>query len=244
MTPDDIQGHWIRTWIKAPGFEDHSTRVDWMQSGVTYADVRIPAERPDLSSARCLADLSAADLLLLSKAEGFAGTVRLDGNHCTWDRDINWHGAPTGTDIGAITFDDQNRMIETGVEADYTELWETPGAVDARARTFGTQPVTGYVVSVASAFVLGIGTRGQAATQPILDVLQAGTVPNTIPHLFAGVHAFGHWDGNRAIAIRATNPFCEGKAILTLADTAVIWHETGFDGGTRDHEMPVHGIAS
>ena len=123
ITQADIQGHWVRNWIKAPGFEDHSTRVHWMQAGGLYADIRIPADRPDLSGASSLSALSPDHLLSLGQAEGFAGHVTLDGDHCTWEREINFHGTPDSLDVGAIHFDAQGSMIETGVHADYSELW-------------------------------------------------------------------------------------------------------------------------
>ena len=80
IRPGDVQGHWVRTWIKAPGFEDHTTRVHWMQAGLDYADVRIPLERPDTRSAACLADLPAAVLRDLARAEGFSGHVTLEAD--------------------------------------------------------------------------------------------------------------------------------------------------------------------
>ena len=38
----DVQAHWRRLWIRAPGFEDADTRVHWMQCGALYADIRVP----------------------------------------------------------------------------------------------------------------------------------------------------------------------------------------------------------
>ena len=129
ISPADIQGHWVRQWIKAPGFEDHTTRVHWKQVGLNYADLRIPRARPDLTGAAALSDLPAAALLDLAQAEGFAGQVTLSGDHCTWHREINWHGPSEAQDVGAIRFDDDGQMIETGVHADYAELWQpNPGA--------------------------------------------------------------------------------------------------------------------
>lgn len=242
MKLEDIQGHWSRTWIKAPGFEDHTTRVDWMQSGEIYADVRVPLERPNIASKAALSELSADELLLLARAEGFAGSVSLEGKKCTWHRDINWHGQPEGNDIGAISFDAEGRMIEAGVEADYTELWETAGTNQTDAMTFGDDAITGYLVTVGEAFVLGIGQRGAPATGPIIQALQAGEVPPDVGELFANAHAFGVWEGTQAIAQRATNPFYEGHIILSKNADSVTWHSISFNGTKKDHTfLPATG---
>lgn len=157
----DVQGHWVRHWIKAPGAKDHTTRVHWIQAGHAYADVRIPADRPDLSGASSLSDLSAQQLAALARAEGFAGRITLDGAVCTWARDINWHGTPDAADIGHISFDAQGRMIEAGVEADYTELWERAEAPPPTARHYRNGGDRAFIVSAGNRFVIGIGRPGR-----------------------------------------------------------------------------------
>ena len=124
ITTDDIQGHWQRLWLEAPGFKDKTTRVHWMQAGDIYADVRVPLERPDVSGLNSLADLPARDLHILAQAEGFAGHTKVENSVCTWERTINWHGATDAIDAGELSFDTAGRLIEAGVHANYTELWE------------------------------------------------------------------------------------------------------------------------
>ncbi|MDF1728619.1 MAG: hypothetical protein P1U53_12810, partial [Sulfitobacter sp.] len=106
ITQGDLQGHWRRDWIKAPGFEDHTTRVHWLQAGALFADLRIPLERPDISGHAALADLSSAALRRLMQAEGFAGHITVDKSKCTWHREINWHGVPGQADVGLMSFDE------------------------------------------------------------------------------------------------------------------------------------------
>lgn len=232
-----LQGHWVRHWIKAPGFEDHKTRVHWMQVGMAYADVRIPHERPSVSTHRCLADLSARDLAVLAQAEGFAGDIALEGSHCTWHRRINWHGHPDAPDVGDIRFDAEGRMIEAGVLAEYTELWERTGAGAPRALRFCGGRYEGYLMSLGKTCVLGIGRPDKPTTKPLVAALQTGEVPHDIATLFDGVHAIGHWSGNAAIADLATQPFAEGQRIVTTRDEGVTWHRIAFDGQTSDFEM-------
>ena len=240
----DIQGHWVRHWIKAPGFEDHRTRVHWMQVGPDYADVRVPLDRPDLSGTAALSDLPAQVLCDLAKAEGFAGHVTLDGRLCTWHREINWHGEPEGLDVGEISFDPQGRMIETGVHAEYTELWARRDAPAAQAIRFKGGGYSGHLVCVGDRFVLGIGTVDKPSSKPLVSALQSGTIPQGIERLFDGIHAMGRWSDGTAIAEISTHPFCDGKVVATLKDAFVIWHRTAFDGTTSEIDMRVETVVA
>lgn len=243
ITVDQIQGHWIRRWIKAPGFEDHTTRVDWMQCGLTYADVRIPAKRPSLAGFAALAEMPAPALQQLCRAEGFAGTVTLDGDHCTWERAINWHGKPKDTDIGHIAFDAQGRMIETGVEADYTELWDHRRAPDMLAVQLTGDGYVGNLVVVGDRFLLGIDTPNRPATGPVLVALAKGEVPADTALLFDRIYATGLWRDGVAVAERATQPFMEGMSILSLGPEAARWTQIDFRGHRSEITLKAHLVA-
>lgn len=248
ISTQDIQGHWVRDWIKAPTpdhpeFEDTTTRVHWMQAGDVFADVRVPLDRPDLSGAECLADLSAEALLALAQAEGFAGHVTLAGDQCTWHREINWHGPPQAPDVGAISFDAQGRMIEAGVLAEYTELWVQTAEVLLKAMRFSGHGYTGVLVLYGDQGVFGIDQGGKAAFQPEVEALQAGTVPKGIARLFDGLFALCHIEGGqdsgRAVATLATHPFAEGRPVLSLHKDHVRWHRIGFDGAGTELDLRI-----
>lgn len=242
ITPRDVQGHWVRDWIKAPGFEDHTTRVHWMQAGLDYADMRIPLDRPDLGTAHCLADLKASSLHALAQAEGFAGHVTLDGDTCTWHREVNWHGTPDAPDVGAISFDAQGRMIEAGVLAEYTELWEQHATGATTARRFGDGTYSGLLVTAGDVGVLGIGRQAKPTSKPILDALKTGHTPDDAHLLFDGIYALCQISAGAVTATLATNPFVEGTTILTCdADTAT-WHQTGFDGMKTEHRLQIETV--
>lgn len=230
ITQDQIQGHWIRDWIKTPGFEDHTTQVHWMQCGAVYADVRIPLDRPDLKGIASLSHAAPNVLAGLLLAEGFAGTVTLDGDHCTWQRAINWHGEPDGTDIGHIAFDDQGRMIESGVEANYTELWDHEDAPDKLAFQLQGEGCDGTLVVVGDQFVLAIDTPGRPATAPVVAGLKAGHKPADVALQFDCIYATGEWVAGQAHARIATQPKSEGQVILTLDKDRAFWHRTDFHG--------------
>lgn len=231
---EDIQGHWTRDWIKASGFEDHTTRVHWAQVGLDYADVRIPLERPDLSNAGALAALSTGDLIKLAQAEGFAGHVTLKGTRCTWHREVNLHGKPDVPDVGLISFDSQGRLVEKGVHSEYTELWERHVGDAPRSIRFCNDEYQGLLVTVGETPVIGIGRPHKASTKPLIEALGEGHVPEGVSDLFDGLHVLGHWSDHSVVADLATQPFCESLPVLTLHDTTVVWHRIGFDGTRSD----------
>lgn len=244
ITLDHLQGHWIRGWLKAPGFEDHTTRVHWMQCGLAYADVRIPAERPDTSGVACLADLPAEALAQLAGSEGFAGTVMLEGAHCTWQRDINWHGTPEATDIGHIAFDAQGKMIETGVKADYTELWDNENP-DARcAYALSGAGYSGMLVIIGTRCVLALDTRGRKATKSVVRQLQNATIPPETAQLFDRIYALGTVRDGAVQADLATQPKSEGGVVLTLRAGRATWHRTDFYGSRKDVSLRVESLPS
>jgi len=221
ITRDDLQGHWRRDWIKAPGFADHTTRVHWMQAGELYVDMRIPEERPDLSAFDCLADVPRDLLSPLAEAEGFAGTINVADNRCTWRREINWQGVPEVDDIGLMSFQDEG-LIEDGVLAEYRELWQAEPVTPLRGHRISFGGMTGILVENDAVFLVGIGP----APAPITD----------FDVQFASTYAFGHWNGVDGIATLSTNPFCEGQTVLRR-DQGFTWHAPSFDGATPDSRL-------
>ncbi|MEM6303447.1 MAG: hypothetical protein AAF744_01930 [Pseudomonadota bacterium] len=242
ITFETLQGHWERQWIKAPGFEDHTTRVHWMQVGALFADVRIPQDRPDVSEAASLSALPAPVLYQLSQAEGFAGHVTLLADTCTWHREVNFHGIPEEKDVGRISFDPQGNMIEAGVHAEYTELWTHHRAPQSICLRLSGEGFEGVFAAVGETFVLGLDRPGKPSTASLRAGLEAGEVTGATPTLFEGIYATGRWQGDEATAYLATNPFCEGRVIFSKRDEYAIWHGLAFDGTRTDvalHAEPV-----
>lgn len=217
----DLQGHWRRAWLKAPGVVDHDTSVHWMQVGAVYADIRIPAGRPEIRGAGALADLGNATLLKLLKAEGFAGEITLDADICTWHRQINWHGAPEAVDAGRMRLDAWSELVEHGVHAEYSELWHRGGDSPAFARRFGDEPRAGFLVSVGNRFVFGIGPRQLGEPGAARTALESGKRTRALEAMFEGGFVFGRWKGDVGEACLATNPLWEGQTVLKLDKHAV-----------------------
>jgi hypothetical protein len=220
ITTTDLQGHWRRDWIKAPDFEDTTTRVHWLQAGALFADLRVPADLPALHGG-CLADLDEATLQSLLRVEGFAGEITVKDGQCTWHRAINWQGALSRPDVGAM-WCDGDVLIEDGVHADYREGWLAEPTAPLRGHPIAWGDMTGVLVENDDRFLLGIGPAP-------MDRSPRDT--------FASFYALGTWDGAHGIADLATDPFAMGKPVLDRAQGSFVWHAPLFTGGTAPRPL-------
>ncbi|WP_310448335.1 hypothetical protein [Thiobacillus sp.] len=121
--PNAYLGVWKRTLLETAGARDERSQVFWLQTPRWHADLRIPAGRPDFSGVTCLAECDDAQLAWLATQQGFCGVTQVDGDDCTWHRQLDFQPANGRRDIGRMVFDGE-RVIETGVDADYREIWE------------------------------------------------------------------------------------------------------------------------
>jgi hypothetical protein len=230
ITQMHLQGHWSRDSIKAPGFEDTTTRVHWLQAGVLFGDLRIPLKRPNVTGLSCLADLDAPALRVLMDSEGFAGHITVEDSKCTWHRMINWHGVPGQSDIGLMSFDDGGGLIEDGVLAEYRELWQAMPQPFLRSTKVNCSAMSGVLIENNAVFLLGIGPIPSGTTQDLTAALESGTVQVPALHQhFSSAYVLGKWDGAHGIAELSTNPFYEGHVALERCDS-LIWHSLAFDG--------------
>lgn len=108
----DVQGLWRRLSIVTPDFEDRETVVYWCQANEHHVDLRVP---PGLHAP--------PDPAVHAACEGFAGTTEVDDGVCTWTRAINLQGPVAGPDVGRLHWRGSH-LIETGVHAEYEEVWE------------------------------------------------------------------------------------------------------------------------
>jgi hypothetical protein len=239
ITQDHLQGHWQRDWIKAPGFEDDTTRVHWLQAGALFADLRIPLLRPEISGLSCLAELDPPSLRLLMVSEGFAGHITVKDGNCTWHRKINWHGVPGQADIGAMSFDDSGGLIEDGVQADYRELWQAVPQTALRGATVSSGALSGVLIENDEVFLLGIGPIPSGTSTDLIAAFDGGTADHSaLQQHFSSAYVLGRWDGPLGIAQLSTNPFYEGQVTLERQNE-LVWHSLAFDGQRKAMRLEV-----
>ena len=122
--PTAYWGLWRRHLLVRPdGSEDRDSLVLWLQTPGHHADLRIPADRPDLTAAGGLDDLDLPELAALARQEGFAGWQQHRGDALAWRRVVDF--APTGgpPDEGRMIAAGPDRFTEVGLHADYSEDW-------------------------------------------------------------------------------------------------------------------------
>jgi hypothetical protein len=129
IAADDLIGAWTRLSITWPdGGHDDQTFVLWLQAATAFADIRIGVD---------------------GAAEGFAGTISLVGDVCSWHREIDL--APTGSaDVGHLAWTGPDRMLERGSLSPYVEDWLR---APHRAPTMVLRADDGIVVRVGRDFL-------------------------------------------------------------------------------------------
>ena len=235
----DLEGCWRRLWLRAPGLEDRETRVLWRQGARDFVDLRIPADLPDMGGAASLAELDAAALSALARCEGFAGTTEVEDGVCVWTREINFRGPQTGPDVGALEMAAEG-LIETGVHADYSELWTLAEAGPVETRTL--RDAAGRLLVLAAGpegFSLGRADPAAASGTALADALAAALAANdrsALRALFAQEFCCGAFDGDVARIDASTDPTRIGVAAFLRGDlgrAAPRLVEKGFDGAER-----------
>ena len=214
----DFTGHWRRDWLEASGRRDDTTAVHWLQTPDGYVDLRVPAGLKRLAGS-APADLPAEDLALLMTAEGFAGTIAVDGGVCTWTRAIDWHGASEAADVGRMSWDEDGALIETGVEANYAERWlrQSDSGLGSRVLTDG--PWRLQLAWSDEALAMGVEEPGAPASAPLREALGRGERPlAAIERQFRGEFTLARWDSDRAVATLSTHPMRAGAVVLRRAD--------------------------
>ncbi|MEX0308891.1 MAG: hypothetical protein AB3N17_01465, partial [Tateyamaria sp.] len=172
----------------------------------------------------------ALDALL--QAEGFAGSIVFAQAHCTWRREINWHGVPQAEDVGFMSFDGDT-LYEDGVLAEYREKWSPEPTAPNRGSRIKSGAMAGVLIDTDELFLFGIGAEPTHHVDPSLGDRLA------VAAHFASTYCLGRWTGDQGIALLSTNPFCEGQVVLTRAETWV-WHAMSFDGVTDPQPLTLH----
>jgi hypothetical protein len=151
-------GLWRREALILPdGSEDRTTQVFWLQGQSWFVDIRLPADRPAGIGRQGFADYTDAELIELGRMQGFAGIFEVEGALCRWHRHLDFQPPGGMPDEGNCTWLGPDRLLETGIHADYQEIWQrepAPGAETAAFRLAGD--TSGLLVLVGDVFALAL----------------------------------------------------------------------------------------
>ena len=150
--PDRYRGVWVRTLLTTPTSRDETSFVRWLQTSRWHADLRIPlAARPDE----------------LALQQGFCGVTTVDPSEgaevCRWHRRLDFQPPGPQPDAGHIVFEGTERLIETGVHADYLEVWQRlPGSTGRFAVLEAISGELPSMLMVSGEFAMRVRPRSEA----------------------------------------------------------------------------------
>jgi len=204
-----------RSITYANGAEDASTRVIWIQTHGLTGDLRVPAERPDVSHRAGLAECSLEELAALAHAEGgIADTGWADGR-MDWS---NWAAVqpydkwPEPGELRRVG----GCLMEFAPSGVYVEDWRLqPGSagplIGLRLLEEAGAPRDGGLVIAGDHAILALGRTADLPTDaPLPAQVLAGVDPGA---LFGAEARYAVNDGDRYVTRLATNPFLEGQAL-------------------------------
>ncbi len=220
--PDHYRGVWVRTLLTTPSSRDDTTFVRWLQTSRWHADLRVPlAARPD-------------DLAL---QQGFCGVTTVEVNDgaevCRWHRRLDFQPPGPHPDAGRIDFDGSERLIETGVHADYLEVWERlPGSTGRFAMLEAADSTAPSMLLVSGEFAMRVRPRraawpGDTTTADTLrDLVRRH--PEAAPALLDFEISFGRLAQGRLSIEQSSLPALEGSdeacRIERVSDDAAVMH--------------------
>ena len=246
--PDAYLGVWRRTLLETPALRDTRSRVWWLQTPRWHADLRIPAERPDFSGVGALSECSDAQLDWLATQQGFCGVTQVDGDRCIWHRQMDFQPADGSRDIGRMSFDGE-RVTETGVEADYLEIWERlpcsqggSAALELVTERGKLPPRPTWLLITGEFFIYVRGRThtlpANAHRRPVADL--AGGIAGVQParaHLLGWLDmeiSLGYLNGAAPGTIRhSTLPFREGQRLIRPGTLQRRGHQVAVEGDSE-----------
>jgi len=218
----DLGGLWRRSLIAWPdGRRETTTEVFWLQGPSLYADLRVPAGRPDWASVKCLRDLDRTMLRFMATQEGFFGRLDVADSIGDWQRVFDIRPDNGLGDRGALAFEG-NILVERGIEAPYIEHWSRAHGGEAMALMLATDGGTpGCLVAVGDSFIYARGREialplGAAFSQMVADADSLRAAQD----LFDCEISFGRRRGEDWRIERSSHCFREGAALAPVFDEA------------------------
>lgn len=250
----DTRGLWRRRWLRTPDTEDNTTCVLWMQGEQLHVDMRLPAAAMELRQAPSLSALSAEQLRLLARAEGFAGKTNVSNSVCTWTRRINFQGPLKGIDTGRLEQTPEG-LLEIGIHDPYEELWQHVDTAIPQARLMtNSQGQTLVILWTATRFAMGRGwherTIHSRSLPEHVDYALGCCNHGVLARAFDQEFCFGRIEDEQGIIEYSTQPMrCETHAFDATPLFAKASHLrvciSDFFGDNReeDYRVAMHKVA-
>ena len=244
--PDAYRGVWQRSLLQTPQGCDSGSLVYWLQTSRWHADLRLPADRPDFSAVSCLEDCDDVQLAWLASQQGFCGVTQVDGDVCTWHRRMDFQPANGKRDIGRMAFDGE-RAVESGIEADYLEVWQrlpqsrgASAALQLMVESGKLPPRPVWLFVAGDCFILVRGRPRPLPAEADLASLIAVHRPSRSQWLeWLDVEiSFGHRSGPTPWRIEhSTLPFREGRYAAVPGAIQLHGQQIAIEGGNARRWM-------
>jgi len=219
--PEELRGLWRREVMIAPdGTRDTTTEVFWLQSESLFADLRVPADRP--GGGNGFSHYSDRELAQLARMSGFGGVLEVEGGVCRWRHELDYQPPGGAADEARYTLDG-DILVETGIHANYEEVWRRETPLGARFAAFrlaedAERPGREGIFVVVGDYFLVIESRpsvlpeGASLTVLVEGDLAAGSRDLAMSRLdmrIAHGCAGGGWP-----VLRSTFPWLEGVGLF------------------------------
>jgi hypothetical protein len=253
-SPESIaSGTYVGLWRRLPSPGASSARAYWMQTYSLFAQLRIPAERPQFEPVAGLSELSDEALLWLARQEGFAGRSVFKGNRVQRERVLSFQ-RPCGPDSARV-FLSGGLLVEEGIDNDYVEEWQTIAdcATDdlvalelvKDCESNGRRAArAGFLLVVGDYFIYAMERRPPfASDEPLAALVERASDREEKAALLDCEISFGRRRGSRIpweIQF-STLPFREGRAVFDREPLPVLRPDGTciqiFPSGTRRWEV-------
>ena len=214
-----VRGVWRRNSMhEESGLIDDTTQVFWVQTPTLFADFRIPADRPDTAGKTSLADYDDNELLQLAHQEGFAGSLRVDGQICRWQRSIDYQPVQPWLDEAAM-FREGDKLIEIGIHDNYLENYTLVDDGDSRFLALNCPEDRRPLVVIGSRFLFARDRTLDLPDGAELTYLVAEAEPEKKRALLDCEFSLGQGlDGDDSWRINlSTLPFREGQPLFVAS---------------------------
>lgn len=204
--------------IRPDGTRDTTTEVYWLQSVSLFADLRVPADRPAGTGKTGFDNYTDAELTRLARMSGFGGVLEVEGSVCRWLHALDFHPAGRAPDEAHFRLDG-DVLVETGIHANYEEIWHRVTPPGAPSAAFcSDEPGREGILVVAGGFFLSIESRSSILPEAeslaalVERDLAASDRNSAIVHLDMRI-AHGRAGGDWPI-VRSTHPWLEETGLF------------------------------